>query len=152
MGDSEADARHFGSRMREARRAKETPLRVLAERLGCGHVWLGEVERGLKTMPDDYLPKLAAALEVGVEVVQAWNLSERKNRQIVNEEEQSTEEWVRQLAELPAGKAEMLRVVGEYIDERASSAFGYKGPDAVAQARGFARWLKSRADRERGTR
>lgn len=54
---------HFGRFLKAHRQQHGVSLRALAEQVGCSHVYLGEVERGVqKTLAEKWWPALIGAL------------------------------------------------------------------------------------------
>lgn len=58
--------------LREARKARGLSLRGLADRVGISHVYIGEVERGLKPMPESAIDTWSEA--VGIDRAELWRL------------------------------------------------------------------------------
>jgi transcriptional regulator with XRE-family HTH domain len=54
----------IGQRIRAARRAKGLTLRALGKVVGLSHVFLGEMERGLRALPEGRCAAIATALDL----------------------------------------------------------------------------------------
>ena len=61
------DKKMLGKRIREARRAQHLTQEVLAERAEIGVVYLGELERGIKTPSVAVFSQIALALNVSAD-------------------------------------------------------------------------------------
>lgn len=59
----------LGQRIREARQAKGYTRQILAEKVGTGEVYLGEIERGLKMPSLNSFIKIIEALEVSADYI-----------------------------------------------------------------------------------
>ena len=58
-----------GAMLREARESKRIPLRAVAARVGCSHVFIGEIERGASTLPVDMAEEICAMLDLDLAAV-----------------------------------------------------------------------------------
>lgn len=68
----------LGQKLREARSGKGYTQQVLAEKADIGNVYLGEIERGLKTPSLNSFVKLIEALELSADYVLRDELSSGK--------------------------------------------------------------------------
>lgn len=68
----------LGQKLREARSRKGYTQQVLAEKADIGNVYLGEIERGLKTPSLNSFVKLIEALELSADYVLRDELSSGK--------------------------------------------------------------------------
>lgn len=86
-----------GTRIREIRKSKNMTLRDLAEKLGVSFVYVGQIERGERTLSTDKLREWEKVLEVDL-------LEAIEEKQIIKEKEitkeQTNEEKIREAKRL----------------------------------------------------
>lgn len=81
-----------GTRIREIRKSKNMTLRDLAEKLGVSFVYVGQIERGERTLSTDKLREWGEVLEVDLlEVEGKQNIKEKEIAQEQTEEEKILE-------------------------------------------------------------
>ena len=63
----------FGEEIRKCRLDKGLTLRDLAKKLKVSHVFIGEVERGVKDISRKHWPRLAKELGATIEEMEKWD-------------------------------------------------------------------------------